>query len=88
VKVLVEGVDRARIEKLEAGEYYSADLTLLPDGEAYDEREMDVLGSLGDLAVRAVRQTEQEGSARSADCTGWASSTRDGSPTPSPRTCR
>src|SRR5207248_5008588 len=29
VKVLVEGVDRARIEKLHAGEYYSADATLL-----------------------------------------------------------
>jgi len=44
VKVLVEGVDRAHIDKLEAGEYYSADVTLQPDGETYDEREMDVLG--------------------------------------------
>src|SRR5262252_5379353 len=33
VKVLVEGVDRARIEKLQAADYYSADLTLLPDVE-------------------------------------------------------
>ncbi|HTV79158.1 MAG TPA: endopeptidase La [Steroidobacteraceae bacterium] len=44
VKVLVEGVDRARIDRLEAGDYYSADVTLQSDGEAYDEREMDVLG--------------------------------------------
>ncbi len=44
VKVLVEGIDRARIERLEAGDYYRADVTLQPDGESYDEREMDVLG--------------------------------------------
>ncbi len=44
VKVLVEGIDRARIEKLEAGDYYRADVILQPDGETYDEREMDVLG--------------------------------------------
>jgi ATP-dependent Lon protease len=44
VKVLVEGVDRAHIDKLEAGDYYSADVTMQPDGESYDEREMDVLG--------------------------------------------
>ena len=53
VKVLVEGVDRARIEKLHAGEYYSADATLLPDVEAYDEREMDV------LARSVISQFEQ-----------------------------
>ncbi|HTC50874.1 MAG TPA: endopeptidase La [Steroidobacteraceae bacterium] len=44
VKVLVEGIDRARIERLEAGDYYRADVSLQPDGETYDEREMDVLG--------------------------------------------
>ncbi|HXS28391.1 MAG TPA: endopeptidase La [Steroidobacteraceae bacterium] len=44
VKVLVEGVDRARIDRLQTGEHYSADVTPLPDAEAYDEREMDVLG--------------------------------------------
>ena len=44
VKVLVEGVDRARIDRLHTGEYYSADVTPLPDTETYDEREMDVLG--------------------------------------------
>ena len=53
VKVLVEGVDRARIEKLHAGEHYSSDVTLLPDSEAYDEREMDV------LARSVISQFEQ-----------------------------
>ncbi len=43
VKVLVEGIDRARIDKLSAGDYYAAELELLPDVEAYDEKEMDVL---------------------------------------------
>ena len=53
VKVLVEGVDRARIDKLTAGDYYSAELALLPDVEAYDEREMDV------LARSVISQFEQ-----------------------------
>jgi ATP-dependent Lon protease len=44
VKVLVEGVDRARIDKIHPGEFYGADVTLQPDAELYDEREMDVLG--------------------------------------------
>ncbi len=44
VKVLVEGVDRARIDRLHTGDHYSADVSALPDAEAYDEREMDVLG--------------------------------------------
>src|SRR5882762_1586105 len=43
VKVLVEGVDRASIEKLEEGEFFSAEVTALPDVERYEEREMDVL---------------------------------------------
>ena len=43
VKVLVEGVDRARIERLNPGEYYSAEIDSLPDVESYDEREMDVM---------------------------------------------
>jgi ATP-dependent Lon protease len=43
VKVLVEGAERAHVDKLSAGEFFSADLTALPDIEQYDEREMDVL---------------------------------------------
>ena len=67
VKVLVEGVDRARIDRLHGGEYYSADAELLPDTEAYDERELDVLGRSVIIAVRAVREAQQEGAARGAD---------------------
>jgi ATP-dependent Lon protease len=43
VKVLVEGVDRARIEQLQAGEFYSAAIAIEVDADQYDEREMDVL---------------------------------------------
>ena len=43
VKVLVEGVERAKVESLTAGEYFVAKVKLLGDGEPYDEREMDVL---------------------------------------------
>jgi ATP-dependent Lon protease len=43
VKVLVEGVDRASVEKLTEGEFFSAEVTALPDVERYEEREMDVL---------------------------------------------
>ena len=43
VKVLVEGVDRASIEKLVEGDFFSAEVTALPDVERYEEREMDVL---------------------------------------------
>jgi ATP-dependent Lon protease len=43
VKVLVEGVDRASIESLTEGEFFSADVTAMPDLERYEEREMDVL---------------------------------------------
>jgi ATP-dependent Lon protease len=43
VKVLVEGAERARVEKLIAGQYFSAEVTPLRDQEQYEEREMDVL---------------------------------------------
>ena len=43
VKVLVEGVERARVEQLVAGEFFAAKSSALGEGEAYDEREMDVL---------------------------------------------
>ncbi len=43
VKVLVEGVDRASIHKLTEGEFFSAEVSALPDVERYEEREMDVL---------------------------------------------
>jgi ATP-dependent Lon protease len=53
VKVLVEGVERARVESLAAGEYFVARVNQLGDGETYDEREMDV------LVRSAVSQFEQ-----------------------------
>ncbi len=43
VKVLVEGVDRARIDTVHPGEFYSADVTIEPDDDKVDEKEMDVL---------------------------------------------
>ena len=43
VKVLVEGAERAKIDKLYTGPYFSADITPYKDVEQYDEREMDVL---------------------------------------------
>jgi len=44
VKVLVEGVDRAQIDRIHPGEFYACDVTLQPDSDVYDEKEMDVLG--------------------------------------------
>jgi len=43
VKVLVEGVERARVDAITSGEFFAAAVTPLPDAEQYDEREMDVL---------------------------------------------
>ncbi len=44
VKVLVEGVDRGTIGKLEGGaEFYTADVALAPDQDQYDERELEVM---------------------------------------------
>ncbi|WP_405237698.1 endopeptidase La [Lentisalinibacter orientalis] len=43
VKVLVEGGERAHIDALHEAEHFSADVTLLPDDDRYDEREIDVL---------------------------------------------
>jgi ATP-dependent Lon protease len=43
VKVLVEGVERAKVEQLVTGDFFAAKTATLGEGEAYDEREMDVL---------------------------------------------
>lgn len=43
VKVLVEGSERARILKIDVGEYFAAQVTLVGDPQEYDEREIDVL---------------------------------------------
>ena len=43
VKVLVEGLERARVERLVAADFFAAFVEPLPDGDAYAERETDVL---------------------------------------------
>jgi ATP-dependent Lon protease len=43
VKVLVEGVSRAIVEEMHAGEFYAASTAAMPDVETYEEREIDVL---------------------------------------------
>ncbi len=43
VKVLVEGGQRALVDRLHGGEYFSADVTVADDQERYDPREVDVL---------------------------------------------
>jgi ATP-dependent Lon protease len=43
VKVLVEGAGRARVDKLIAADFFAATLAPLPDIDAYEEREIDVL---------------------------------------------
>lgn len=43
VKVLVEGTERAVVEKLTGGTFFSAEVSPFKDHEQYDEREMDVL---------------------------------------------
>ncbi len=43
VKVLVEGVSRAIVEDMSAGEFYAAATAAMPDVETYEEREIDVL---------------------------------------------
>jgi ATP-dependent Lon protease len=53
VKVLVEGVDRARIEAMHTGEHYTSDVVTEPDADTYDEKELDV------LARSVISQFEQ-----------------------------
>ena len=53
VKVLVEGVDRAQINQLHPGAFFTGDATVLGDTEQYDEREIEV------LTRSAISQFEQ-----------------------------
>ncbi len=43
VKVLVEGGQRAAVNKLHIGDFFSADVSVIAEGEQYDPREIDVL---------------------------------------------
>ena len=43
VKVLVEGGERAQVDQLLVGDHFSASITILPEEDRHDEREIDVL---------------------------------------------
>jgi len=43
VKVLVEGGERAQVDKLIVGDHFSAEITVLTEEDRHDEREIDVL---------------------------------------------
>ncbi len=43
VKVLVEGGERAKIDNIAAGDHFAAEVTVLPEEDRHDEREIDVL---------------------------------------------
>ena len=43
VKVLVEGAERAHVDKLVVADHFAADMTVLIDEDRHDEREVDVL---------------------------------------------
>jgi len=43
VKVLVEGAERAHVDKLIVGDHFSAEITILEEEQRPDEREIDVL---------------------------------------------
>ena len=43
VKVLVEGSERALIDRIDVSDYFSAEITMLKENDRHDEREIDVL---------------------------------------------
>jgi ATP-dependent Lon protease len=43
VKVLVEGSERALIDRFNVGDHFSAEISMLPEEDRHDEREIDVL---------------------------------------------
>ncbi|NCF52988.1 endopeptidase La [Gammaproteobacteria bacterium] len=43
VKVLVEGAERALIDRINVGDHFSAEITVLSEEDRHDEREIDVL---------------------------------------------
>jgi len=43
VKVLVEGAERALIDRINVSDYFSAEITVLNEDDRHDEREIDVL---------------------------------------------
>ena len=43
VKVLVEGSERALVDRINVGDHFSAEISMLPEDDRHDEREIDVL---------------------------------------------
>jgi ATP-dependent Lon protease len=43
VKVLVEGGERAQVDRIHVGDHFSAEITILAEEDRHDEREIDVL---------------------------------------------
>jgi ATP-dependent Lon protease len=43
VKVLVEGGERARVDRMVVGDHFAAEITILKEDDRHDEREIDVL---------------------------------------------
>jgi ATP-dependent Lon protease len=43
VKVLVEGGERAQVDRIHVGDHFSAEITILAEEDRHDEREVDVL---------------------------------------------
>ena len=43
VKVLVEGAERAQVDRLHVGDHFSAEIEILDEEDRHDEREVDVL---------------------------------------------
>ena len=64
VKVLVEGIRRARLRNLEVGECFTAEAEELPEGSDDDPRRDGRAHALSDVAVRSVREAQQEDPAR------------------------
>ena len=67
VKVLVEGGERALVDRINVEDHFSAEITLLDEDDRHDEREIDVLVRSIISQFEAVRETEQESAARGSD---------------------
>ena len=67
VKVLVEGIRRARLRNLEVGECFTAEAEELPEGSDQDPPRDGRAHALRDVAVRPIREAQQEDSARDID---------------------
>ena len=88
VKVLVEGVRRAKVKQVPAQRRLLHGRGRGGRGAVEKSVELEALVRSRALGLRGLRQAQQAHPARDADAGGAASTTRRGSPTPSSRTCR